>query len=54
MKKKAKDSRQYRSRNDIEFSDGESQDEGSDEDEEEEAHVPKTSLAFLRKQEQQL
>ena len=48
-KKKVKDTRQYRSRNDIEFSDCESLDEPSSGDEDEEEYISKTSLAYLRK-----
>ena len=49
-KKKVKDDRLYRSRNDIEFSDGESQDHLSDKEVDEEAEIlNKTSLAFLKK-----
>ena len=47
-KKKQKDTRQYRSRNDIEFSDGSSQDHASDNEEEnEEKKLAKTSIAYL-------
>ena len=49
-KKKVKDDRLYRSRNDIEFSDGESLDHLSDKEVDEEAEIlNKTSLAFLKK-----
>ena len=53
-KKKRKDTRQYRSRNDIVFEDLESQDEGSESDEDEEKKQSKLSLSYLKKMEANL